>query len=582
MIVIRGVGASSGIAMGPAYILDAEKMRAHKTKISKTSVKSEVLKFKNAVDLTLKDLDTAEAKALKMLGKEHAKLIETHKMILQDPLIKKDIPNKIIKENVTAEYALLQTLETLDEAFNRIEDTFFKERRHDLFDVCKKLHNHIAKKSEQKFKDITTPVIVIAHTLYPSDTISLQEKKVLGFTTDIGGKTSHTALLAQTMQLPAVVGLLNASGQIKNGEMIIIDGEQGLLIVAPDKKTLDKYKKLRKQYLESEKNLKAIDKLPTITKDGHKIKLMLNIDVSEDLSKIEINADGVGLLRTEFLFMNRNSAPGEEEQKSVYTRVLKHFKNKPVIIRLADLGGDKLCQYAIDKELCVKEDNPFMGLRGIRLFLRYPDMLKTQLRAIYKAAEDKQIKDTNIKIMIPMVSTLAEILETKKIIKEVKNELILTNAKVENIEVGIMVEVPSCALTLDNILGEVDFISIGTNDLIQYILATDRGNPKITDMYDPYNPSVLRIISLIIKTAHQKGKPVAVCGDIATDKNISPLLVGLGIDSLSVTPQTYLKTKQKIRNITFEDCSKVVSQSLLMANPKEIKKFVVENLNENP
>ncbi len=582
MIVIRGIGASSGIAIGPAYILDAEKIRAEKTKIDKSSTKSEVLKFKHAVALTLKDLDEAENRALKMLGEEHAQLIETHKMILKDPLITKDIPNKIIKEQITAEYALIKTLETLNEAFSRIEDTFFKERRHDLFDVCKRLHNHIAKKSEQKFKDIKTPVIVISQSLYPSDTISLQEKKVLGFTTDIGGKTSHTALLAQSMQLPAVVGLLNASRQITNGEMIIIDGEQGLLIVSPDKKTVDKYKKLRKQYLESEKNLKAIDKLPTVTKDGHKIKLMLNIDVHENLSKIEINADGVGLLRTEFLFMNRNAAPGEEEQAKAYKKVLKHFKNKTVIVRLADLGGDKLCQYAIDKDLCVQENNPFMGLRGIRLFLKYPDMLKTQLRAIYKSADDKDIKDTNIKIMIPMVSTLAEILETKKMIKKVKSELILTNAKIENIELGIMVEVPSCALTLDNILGEVDFISIGTNDLIQYILATDRGNPKIADMYDPYNPSVLRMISLIIKTAHQKGKPVAVCGDIATDKNISPLLVGLGVDSLSVTPQAYLKTKQKIRNITFEDCSKVVSQSLLMANPSEIKKFVIENLNENP
>lgn len=582
MIVIRGIGASSGIAIGPAYILDAEKINAQKTSISKASVKAEVLKFKNAVALTLKDLDEAEDRALKMLGKEHAQLIETHKMILKDPLITKDIPNKIIKEEITAEYALIKTLETLNEAFSRIEDTFFKERRHDLFDVCKRLHNHIAKKTEQKFKDIKTPVIVVSHALYPSDTIALQEKKVLGFTTDIGGKTSHTALLAQGMQLPAIVGLLNASRQIKNDEMIIIDGEQGVLIVSPDKKTLDKYRKLRKQYLESEKNLKAIDKLPTVTKDGHKIKLMLNVDVSEDLNKIEINADGVGLLRTEFLFMNRNAAPGEEEQVKAYKKILKHFKNKTVIIRLADLGGDKLCQYAIDKELCIKESNPFMGLRGIRLFLKYPDMLKTQLRSIYKAAEDKQIKDTNVKIMLPMISTLAEILETKKIIKQVKNELILTNAKVDNVEIGIMVEVPSCALTLDNILGEIDFISIGTNDLIQYILATDRGNPKIADRYDPYNPSVLRIISLIIKTAHQKGKPVGVCGDIATDKNISPLLVGLGVDSLSVTPQAYLRTKQKIRNITFEDCSKVVSESLLMANPKEIKKFVIENLNENP
>ena len=578
MLVLKGIAASPGVAIGPAVLLPGDNFAVSRQYIEPAEVKTELQKMLHAMQKTLDELDACEKKVLSTLGAEYANLMSTHKLILQDPALKDSVAKKIRTEHLSAQAALFLTLQELASAFDKIEDPFFKERRNDIFDVGKRLVNNLEGGKREFLASINKPSLLVAHNLYPSDTINLQENQVIGFCTDVGGKTSHTALLAQSLNLPAVVGLSTASKDVKNGDTLIIDGENGLLVINPDRYTLANYRKIQREIKKTDALLKTINHLPVITQDGRGVKLYVNYDPRTDNKENKrLITDGLGLLRTEFLYMNTPTPPTEDDQYRMYLAVLKRLDMRPTAIRLADLGADKMPDFPLDE--FDKDANPFMGCRGIRLFLKNPELLYTQLRAIVRTACEVPAQ---VKIMIPMVSTVEEVRHVRKAFNEVLKELESKGKKPLNrVALGAMIEVPAAAIALDGMIGELDFISIGTNDLIQYLIAVDRVNQEVAHMYDPCHPAVARTINQIIQTAHKRNKRVCICGEIAADSRMLPVLLGLGVDALSVTPRMYLRVKNNIRNLNFENCSDLAQAALLMGSSAEIRQLIDNNKNED-
>jgi len=574
MLIKKGIAASLGIAIGKAHIVKEENILIEQKEIPKDKLKAEIKRFRDALGKTKLDLDAIRSKVLNVLGKQHAKLIDAHHLILQDPLITKEVPKLIVTKGVNAEFALSEILDKAEEEFEKIDDEFFHERKHDLFDVGKKILSNLVNREKVTLKDIKEPVIIVAHNLYPSDTLHIRESnKVLGFCMDLGSKSSHTAIFAQSMGIPAVVGLSDISRQIVSGDTIIVDGEQGMVIIAPTAEIIEKYKVRKEELHKQEHFFLRLKGLPATTRDGHKISLMCNVDSAEDAAELTaIKSEGVGLFRTESLYMNRESVPTEEEQVKAYSAIAKAVPHLPVTIRTPDIGGDRVTQLGI-KGL-KDERNPIMGFRGIRLFIKYPELLKTQLRAIYKSNTE-----ANIKIMIPMLSSLDELCTVKKIAQNVKTELAEEGYAIKgNPEFGVMIEIPAAAIILDSLLSEIDFVSIGTNDLVQYTLAVDRINQYVSELYEPFHPAVLRLINLVVQTAHKKGKPVSVCGEMASDPYAIPVLVGLGVDILSVPIKMQLRSKYAVRSMNFEKFSALAQHLLSLPTAAEIRRIIEEEV----
>ncbi|MBI4801837.1 MAG: phosphoenolpyruvate--protein phosphotransferase [Elusimicrobia bacterium] len=574
MLIKKGIPASLGIAIGKAHVLKEENILIEQKDIPKEKLKAEIKRFKEALDKTKLDLDSIRSKVLNVLGKQHAKLIDAHHLILGDPLITREVPKLITARGVNAEFALSEILDKAAEDFEKIDDEFFHERKHDIFDVGKKLLSNLINREKVALKELREPVIIVAHNLYPSDTLHIRESnKVLGFCMDLGSKSSHTAIFAQSIGIPAVVGLSDISRQLSGGDTIIVDGEQGMVIISPTPEIIEKYKVRKGELHRAEHFFHRLKGLPATTRDGHKISLMCNLDSSADAQELaEIKSEGVGLFRTEFLYLNREAVPSEEEQVRAYSAVARAIPNLPLTIRTADIGGDRATQLGI-KGL-KDERNPFMGFRGIRLFIKYPDLLKTQLKAIYKADAE-----SSMRIMIPMLSSLDELATVKKIAHDVRTELTEEGYTIKNApEIGVMIEIPAAAIILDSLLGEIDFVSIGTNDLVQYILAVDRINQYVSELYEPFHPAVLRIINLVVQTAHKKGKPVSVCGEMASDPYAIPVLVGLGVDMLSVPIKMYLRSKYAVRSMNFEKFSGISQHLLGLSTSAEIRKIIEEEI----
>ena len=574
MLVLKGIAASPGVAIGPAVLLPSDNFALSRQYIDSAEIPAELKKFKTAMQQTLAELDQCEHKVLDTLGSEYANLLSTHKLILQDPAFHTAITQKIEREQLSAQAALLITLQELSASFNKIEDPFFKERRNDFLDVGKRLANNLSGSKNDFLASIQKPSLLVAHNLFPSDTINLQENQILGFCTDVGGKTSHTALLAQSLNLPAVVGLGTASKDVHAADTLIIDGENGLLVINPDRYTLANYRKIQRELKKTEALLKTINHLPVVTKDGHPVKLMVNYDPRTDnKDNKHLITDGLGLLRTEFIFMGTPVPPSEDDQYNVYLATAKRFDMRPVTIRLADLGADKMPDFPLDE--FDQDDNPFMGCRGVRLLLKNPELLRTQLRAIVRTACEVPAQ---LRIMVPMVSAVEEVRHVRKAFDEALAEFAAQGKHpVNKIALGAMIEVPAAALALDGMIGELDFISIGTNDLIQYLMAVDRVNQEVAHLYDPCHPAVARTLNLIIQTAHKRGKLVSICGEIASDAKMLPLLLGLNVDALSVTPRMYLRAKNNIRNSHFEHCSDLAQAALLMGSSEEIRQLIEQN-----
>lgn len=578
MLVLKGIPASPGVAIGRAVLIPGENLTTAKHYITSGVVDAELQKFEQALQKTIAELEECSQKVRATLGAEYAGLLDTHKLILQDPTLKDAVIHKIRTEYLAARSAISLTLAELAANFDKVEDPFFKERRNDIFDAGKRLLANLEGNKKDFLASIKRPALLVAHDLFPSDTISLPEKQVLGFCTDLGGKTSHTALLAQSLNIPAVVGLSTASKDVANGDMLIIDGENGLLVINPDRYTLANYRQIKREIKKTESLLKTINHLPVITQDGHRVHLYVNYDPRTDnkYNKTLIT-DGLGLLRTEFLFMNTPVPPSEEAQYKMYLAVAKRFDMRPATIRLADLGADKMPDFPLDE--LDDDDNPFMGCRGVRLLLKNPELLRIQLRAIVRTACEVPAQ---LKIMIPMVSSVEEVRHVRQAFDEILQEFTQNGKKPLNkIALGAMIEVPAAAIALDGMINDLDFISIGTNDLIQYLVAVDRVNPEVAHMYDPCHPAVGRTIHNIIQTAHKRGKTVSICGEIASDSKMLPLLLGWQVDGLSVTPRMYLRVKNNIRNLNFEHCCDLAQAALLMGSSAEIRQLTEDNQYEN-
>ncbi|MBE6066685.1 MAG: phosphoenolpyruvate--protein phosphotransferase [Clostridium lundense] len=571
--MFRGISASPGIAIGRALVLKENKYEIFKEIVSDS--RTEKQRLENAVTKAKEELKIIITNAEKKLGKEKVKIFEAHLLMLDDPEFIGVIISKILYENVNAEYAVKVTSEDIAAIFETLDDSYMKERAADVRDVSIRLINILMEIKTISISNIQDKCILIAHDLTPSDTAQIDKENVLGFITEIGGVTSHSAIIARTIGVPAVVGLEKGLLNIKDNDLIILDGNEGLIIINPDESILKDYKeKIRYQQIFKEELIKYKN-IDTKTMDGIKVELSCNIGSIEDLNAaLENGAEGIGLFRTEFLYMSKDKLPTEDEQFNAYKEVLENMNKKPVIIRTLDIGGDKNLSYLkIDNEL-----NPFLGYRAIRLCLGTKDIFKVQLRALLKASNYG-----NLKIMFPMICNVEEIREAKELLEECKEELKRENIEYDDkVQVGIMIEVPSAAIISDILAEEVDFLSIGTNDLMQYTLAVDRMNEKVSYLYDFYNPAVLRLINIVVRNANQKGKYVGMCGEMAGKKELIPLLIGMGLREFSMNASSILEVRKEINDLKLEKCRELANKLDQLRTSKEVRELlnVVPELRE--
>jgi len=552
--VVKGIPGSPGIAIGKVFLIE-EDFPVVLKKIPKSMIKKEISRLHNALSQVREEMYLEKHKILKVLGKEHAPLADVYLRILDDPILKKDVANRISEEGINAEHALSATIEKVVQSFEKIEDEYFNERKNDIQEVGKRILRHLMGSQRKYINEANADSTIVAHNLTPADTVALYEHKVSAFAIDIGSKTAHASLLAQGLEIPAVVGLKNITAIANNGDDVIVDGNQGLVIVNPDDETLENYRKEHEIEQQELYELKKLRNVAAETIDGHRVTLTGNIDsIKEVKSILDSGAEGVGLFRTEFLYMNRDKLPSEEEQYEIYSSIAQKVLPYSLTIRTIDLGGDKLAKFGFDD--IVAEDNPFLGLRSLRLCLKYPEVFVVQLKAILRASAKGKIK-----VMFPMVTGLAEFRQAKKIFEETK-EVLRKNIQDfdENIKLGAMIETPSAALTADAIAREADFLSIGTNDLIQYTLAVDRVNENVAFMYEPLHLSILRLLRHIIEATHSAAKLVGMCGEMAGDPAFTTILMGLGLDEFSVPPIAVPKIKKIIRSSSIADSKKLVQK----------------------
>lgn len=570
-IILKGIPAAPGIVIGKAYIYGKEDLGVEKLFITEGQVPLEISRFEDALIQTRQEIIALQRKIAQEMGVEHGEVFDAHLLVLEDRMLIEEVISRIKKEKLCVEYIFWEVLKRYASVFSRIEDEYLKERISDINDVGRRILRNLLGKKRKGLADLEEEVIVVAHDLSPSDTATMHKQKVIGFVTDIGGKTSHTAIMAKSLEIPAVVGLEEGTQKIKNGDKVIIVGAAGLVIVSPSQETLEKYERQGAKIRDLTETLVFMKDLPARTTDGKTVVLEANIEFPEEIpSVLQHGADGIGLYRTEYFYMNRSDLPTEEEQYEAYKNLGLSFDKKPVIVRTLDLGGDKfISQFNLPKEM-----SPFMGWRAIRFCLARPDIFKTQLRAILRAA-----LHGNLKVMFPMISGIEELRQARIILEESKQELKAAGiAYKHDLEVGVMVEVPSAALTSDILAREVSFFSIGTNDLIQYALAVDRTNEKIAYLYDPAHPAVLRLIKNIIDAGHEAHIPVGMCGEMSGEPASAILLLGLGLDGFSMPSASILEIKNIIRSISFKQAKAIAREALTLTTGAEVEHFLKSKL----
>lgn len=567
----KGVAASPGIAIGRVYILEKEDFCILEYKIKKEEVEKEIKRFREAVDESKKQLKKIKEKVSQKIGKEEAYIFQAYLHLLEDPLIIDETIEKIKKERLNAEAALRKTYKGFPRRFDIAQTGFIQEKFRDVEDVGERVLRNLLRKPTLTLSHLEESIIVVAYDLAPSDTVSMQKGKILGFATDIGGRTSHTAIMARALEIPAVVGLGDITKKVKPGSLVILDGNKGRVIVNPAHQQIERYKKEYREFINYRKRLESLKSLPPQTLDGREVELAANIAGPEEVDlAVRNEAEGIGLYRTEYLYMNRRTLPSEEEQLKTYRKVVEKIAPYSVIIRTLDLGGDKfLSHFPVPREI-----NPFMGWRAIRLSLEKVDIFKTQLRAILRATQHNKVK-----IMYPMISGLEEVKKANIILSQVKEEL--DEEKIpfsRNVETGIMVEVPSAAVMADLLAKEVDFFSLGTNDLIQYTLAVDRINEKVAYLYQPLHPTILRLIDSVVKSAHREGIWVGACGEMASDPLYMAVLLGLGVDEFSVAPTSLLEIKKVIRGLNWAQTQEIASKLLKLSTSQEARRYAQQKL----
>ena len=566
---MRGVAASPGIAIGKVWVKEEPIVDIKRKNIDNNL--HEIKRFEDSLHDSRTQVEELYDHALCNIGEKEAQIFEAHSMILEDEELLSQIKAMITDEKVNAEWAVYKIIEGYLRVFEEMESDYMRERVVDIKDVGNRIIRILLGIHTPDLAALEDAVIIVAKELTPSETAKLDKKKVLGFLTETGGATSHTAIMARTLEIPAVVGIKDLIQKVKTTDMVVIDGDEGIVYVNPETEIIKEYKAKREENLSFKEKIQKMVGAKSVTKDGFNVKIAANIGTPDDVSAVIGNdADGIGLFRSEILFMDRNNLPTEEEQFLSYKKVAISLAEKSVVIRTLDIGGDKEIPFL----KLSAEMNPFLGFRAIRLCLDRQDIFKAQLRAILRASNFG-----NVKIMFPMISSLEELRQAKSIMEECKEKLREEGlAFNENIETGIMIEIPAAAVIADLFAKEVDFFSLGTNDLIQYTIAVDRMNPKVSYLYNPFHPALLRLIKHTIDSGHKEGIWVGMCGEVAGDPTLIPLLVGMGLDEFSMSPSSVLKARWIINKTSRLEMEKLVDEVINLPTAIEVEAFINENI----
>ncbi len=553
--VFRGIGVSAGVSRGKVLVLHRARRVISRREVSSGGVEPEVVRFEKALAQTRKQITEVQRQVIEKMGAKEGDIFEAHLLMLEDRMLVDEVVRMIREQNVGAEFAFHQISERYVGALAAIEDEYLRERSGDMRDLTVRVMDNLLEvKSDFDLRHLAEPCILVSHDLSPSMTAQLDKKFVLGFATDIGGHTSHTAIMARSLGIPAVVGLQNISNQLENGDYALLDGYNGNVIVNPTDQSLFEYGQLAKIKASLDEKLREIRMQPAVTLDGKVIPLSANIEDQHDVEAVLAGgAEGVGLFRTEFLFISRTTLPTEDEQYKVYREVAAALKPNAVVIRTIDLGGDKFSSHLE----VAKEMNPFLGWRAIRFCLAQPEVFRSQLRAILRASAEG-----NVKMMYPMISGLDELKQANALVEKCKEELRAEGQPFdEKMEIGAMIEIPSAALIADALAQRVNFFSIGSNDLIQYTLAADRTNEKVSHLYEPTHPAIIRLIKITVDAAHKNGIWAGVCGEIAGDPVLVPLLIGLGVDKLSAAPTVVAPVKYIVRRLKLSEAQSLAEMA---------------------
>ena len=563
----QGIGASPGIVIGEVRVADRTKVVVVETSIAADEIAGEIERFFAALHRAKEDLLDLKDQISRTQGTEHLYVIDTHLMILDDTMLTSETVSLIEQEMINAEAALNRTLKKFKGFFAGIEDEYLRERGSDVETVVERVLRNMLGKRHELLCEAEGRVVIVAHDLSPADILQFDKEKVIGFVTDLGGKTSHTAIVSRSLEIPAVVGLEKITGEVVDGDSIIVDGAKGLVIIEPDQETFRDYLQHKQYYEYREKEFLKLRDLPAETLDGQRMLLKGNVEFIEEVPSIKKHGgEGIGLYRTEMLFLGRTTIPDEEEQFRTYAEIARQMAPYPVTIRTLDVGGDKFVpELNLDDEL-----NPALGLRAIRLSLRCPELFKTQLRAILRASAFGTVK-----VFFPMISGVAEIRSAKALLEEAREELRAAAIPFDvNMEIGIMIETPSAVIIADLLAREVDFFSVGTNDLIQYSLAIDRTNEHLSELYEPLHPAVLRSLKIVADAAHSAGIYVSICGEMAGEPNYLPILLGLGFDELSMNAVSIPKVKKILRRCSRVEAEEMVQQALSFVTAAEVEAYL--------
>lgn len=568
---LRGIGVSPGIAIGEVYLTERVIFTSRKESIPYLQIGDEIDRMKSAIKLTKDQLVQIKEQIKNKMGEEHSFIFDAHLLILEDQSLLASLERVIEEEKAKAEWALSRVNNKYKKVFESIDDEYLRQRMSDVSDVLSRIYRNLETRTQKTWDD-SQEKILVSHELLPSEAaLRLSQGNVLAVAMDMGGQTSHTAILARSLNIPAVVGLHNVTQRVKNGDYLIVDGTDGEVIINPPPAIKKEFSSKKKKYDDYQKELRKTAKLSSLTLDKVEFFPMANIELPEEVSlAFSLGAEGIGLFRSEFLFFQRTSLPTEEEHLAIYSRIAEEAYPSPVYIRTIDIGGEKtLPQFKIEKE-----PNPALGLRAIRFSLRNRDMFKVQLKAILKASRLK-----NVRILIPMITEVEEIGELRLIFQEIKDELKREKVKFdENIPLGVMIEVPAAAAITDILVSEVDYVSIGTNDLIQYYLAVDRSNEFVSYLYKPLHPSILRLVKFIIETTEKAGKDVTVCGEMAADPLSAIVLLGFGLRKFSMNPIFIPRIKQVLRSVESRFVEEVVHQAMNLKTAQDIEEYIIEKI----
>jgi len=567
MEIKKGVAVSPGISIGRSLIMDSEDYRIPRRSINPSQRMIEIQRARNAFKSAVAELTKLQSGQASIEQRKIKDIFAVHLRFLHDRSLRKKITDFIHTESVTAEYAVSTTLREIASHFRKVRDPYISERAADIYDIERRLLRQLLGRKREDVAHLTEEIVIVAHELSPTQTAGFNREFVKGLATDAGGRTSHTAIVARALGIPAVVALEDLTDSVSGGDTVIIDGNRGLVIVNPDEEALRQYEEYSVEFVELEQKLDEIREKPAVTRDDVQIKLLGNIEFIDEAELVlQKGGDGIGLYRTEFLYLNRPTEPTEQEHYQAYSQVVSAFKNRPVIIRTVDLGADKYTQ----SKRFAPEPNPFLGLRSIRFCLQNLTMFKTQLRAILRASVLGDVK-----IMFPLITNIQELMQTKMIVRDVMEDLDEESIPYNReVKLGIMIETPSAALTAATLARDVDFFSIGTNDLTQYTLAVDRGNELVSTLYSPVDPAVLRLMRTVIQDAHKGQIELSVCGEMASEPEYVMLLLGMGVRVFSLAPPMIPEIKQIIRSVKLEDCNNVARKVLGMNSERQISSYL--------